>query len=152
MAKLRDIQRTIEASAPAIEKLAQDAIVVHANDTLGQILQRIFNQGKDATGQKIGEGYSERYAELRESEGLQTQYVDLQRTGDLFNSIQAVVTEGKLTIGIVNNKTSRISIYLEDRYKKDIFKASPQETEAALEAMRDYFMAGLLDIMKGWQK
>lgn len=63
----------------------------------GEMKQRIFNKGLSSTLIKIGKYKSKFWKKKREERGNQIGYVDLEFSGDLFNSIQ-VVEEGKESV------------------------------------------------------
>jgi hypothetical protein len=153
----------------ALEQLPGQAAQVNAQEILGRLLRRIFNQGRAADGTKIGKyddtkkqkflsdkarpSLNKRqqkkldaaedgvtYKELRELRGLQTEYVDLQFTGELFESLQIGVRSGKLVFGFTNPQRSKVAGYLEDKYGKRIFIMSAKERQEAIDIMRAYII------------
>lgn len=89
------------------------------------------------------------YKELRELKGLQTDYVDLQFNGDLFNSIDVGNFDGRPAIGITTEKQAKIAGYHDDKYGL-IFTASDDERAAAAESARDYLFKELKRIIGTW--
>lgn len=71
----------------------------------------------------IGSGYSG----LRTLNGRQTGYVDLQYSGDLFESIQVSTDAGSPVLKIISSKEADISEGLEERFGKTIFELSGAE-------------------------
>lgn len=89
--------------------------------------------------QKLVENEQElTYKELRTLRGLQTNYVDLQFTGELFQSMNWTAGGNTLTLGITNPERARVSEYLETKYSKKIFTPSKNETELAVNEMVSY--------------
>jgi len=89
------------------------------------------------------------YKELRKLKGLQTDYVDLQFNGDLFNSVNVGNFNGRPAIGIVGEKQSKIAGYHDDKYGV-IFTASKEEKRIAAESARDYLFKELKRIIGTW--
>jgi hypothetical protein len=78
----------------------------------------------------------EAYVGFRKLAGRQTEYVDLELTGSLRNSIRVGTQGDKVVIGITSLNESKKRKKLEDDiYKKDIFKPSNSDTNAAREAI-----------------
>jgi hypothetical protein len=93
----------------------------------GEMKQRIFNQGGDANGGKIGKYKSKSWIDKRSENGRQTGMVDLEFTGSLRDSIQ-VVKSGKDVFLDITNSTDYVKAKgQEARRKKPIFIPTDQE-------------------------
>lgn len=150
MPSLKQIGKKIEDSIPLIQKAAQDALVVASQDALGQVTQRIFNRGQDVNGNPIGIYENEDYIKKRTGKGLQVGYKDFQFNGDLFRSVDIGTSEDKIVIGITNEKSAQVSVFLEERTGKTVFVGSDQEVESALDTAQAFFMDSIEEIMKTW--
>ncbi len=148
----KQLQKRIEDSIPLFQQAVNNSIVVSGQDTLQLISRRIFNEGKATDGNKIGDYVEGRYKEEREQAGFQTEYVDLQRRSDLFQSVQTVAKDDTVVIGVINPDSARISDYLEERYNKKIFTASQAEIDHAKETAVEYLKEQVSEIVKGWAK
>lgn len=62
--------------------------VAAAKDAEGLIKQRIFNEGKAASGRMLGKYKSKSWKEKRKKKGRQVAYRDFEYTGDLRRSIK----------------------------------------------------------------
>jgi hypothetical protein len=153
---LAELQRRVEASLPRIRELAQQANQVALQEGLGVILHRIFNDGKDAAGNSLGQ-YSDAYAAVREAEGFQIAYKDFQRRGDLFRSIEVVSVDDTTKIGITNDGSARISQYLEEQIgsktnPRIVFAASEAEADQMAEVAQNFLIDGLEQIIASWAR
>lgn len=106
---------------------------------------------------KIGKNNTEdfeglTYKELRELKGLQTDFVDLQFTGRLFESIQVVQKEGKATVAITDKDRAKISDYLEDKYEKTIFALGKDEKLEVMEKTSIFAQREISKIIQRWSK
>jgi hypothetical protein len=146
---LNQLAQKINASIPKIEALVINAEVVATTDAIGVVTRRIFNEGKLRDGGSIGNYTSPPYKRRRELKGRQTKFIDLQFTGDLFNSIKVGQFNGHSSIGIVSDKENDVANHLEGRYGV-IFTASDEERAVATEVARNYMFAKLKDIIKSW--
>jgi len=146
---LNQLAKKITASIPKIEVLTANAEVVATTTAQGDIIRRIFNEGKRTDGASIGLYTSPPYKRRRESEGRQTKYVDLQFSGDLFNSIGIGQFNGNAAVGIKSEKENDIANHNETRYGT-IFTASDEEKAIAQQVARDYMFNALKNIIKGW--
>jgi hypothetical protein len=149
MGNLEDLSKKIEASIPRLQAASANAEVVANNEALGTILGRIFNDGQKTNGSKIGSYTSESYKRKRESAGLQTNQIDLQFEGDLFNSVQVGTLNGRPAVGIINSDEAEISGHLEERYGP-IFQASLSEREQAISTARDFMFNAIRKEIKTW--
>lgn len=77
------------------------------------------------------------YKMLRQVQGLQTNFVDLHVSGSLMQSIRIVTVDKKVQIRIVGTDGVMKSENTEKLYKKDIFKPSVQDNQAAENAISD---------------
>jgi len=77
------------------------------------------------------------YKMLRQVQGLQTNFVDLHVSGSLMQSIRIVTVNKKVQIRIVGTDGVMKSENTEKLYKKDIFKPSVQDNQAAENAISD---------------
>lgn len=106
---------------------------------------------------KIGKGNEEEfsgltYKELRELKGLQVNFVDLQFTGRLFESIQVVQKDGKTTVAITDKDRAKIANYLEDKYEKTIFALGKEEKLQVMEKTSIFAQREISKILKKWSK
>lgn len=161
-ARTADMLRSLAQSLSASQF---DVELVGAKSGEAIIKRRVFNQGLDKNGNKIGD-YStksayfsrgqfvrksafkpggkknpkrknkkdpktmyiaEGYKGLRSVNGRQVGYVDLQYTGDLFQSIQIVGQGDRPVLKIITKKEADISEGLEKRFGKTIFELGASE-------------------------
>jgi len=149
MASLTEISRRINASIPKLSVIAANGELLAANESLGAITYRIFNEGLKADGSPIGQYKNKYYQKRRSSKGRQTKYVDLQFTGDLFNSINVGELNGKPAVGITTKYGKDVAGYNEERYG-EIFQASDSERDNALRIAQDFAIKELRNLIKGW--
>ena len=134
---------------------------------MGLSTRRIFNEGKASEGSQIGQyedtkkqtfltkkakpsfnkrqlkslektGEELTYKELRKASGLQTDFVDLQFTGALFENISSGKTSEGAVIGHRNAEEAKIAGYMTKKYGKPIFPPTEEEQARAKQLMRDY--------------
>lgn len=92
-----------------------------------QMVRRIFDEGKDATGAPIGE-YSEEYIKRRAKSGLGTSpKVILQFTGQMRNDYQLLQDGDHFASGFTNSANGNKSFWVEDTYNKSIFALTERE-------------------------
>ena len=90
---------------------------------------RIFTQGKDASNQQIGE-YSEAYLKQRVKKGYpRSKKVILQAERDMVNDWSVIVSGKSLGLGFKRSGNADKSEWVEQTYKKDIFKHTKQELD-----------------------
>ena len=77
------------------------------------------------------------YKMLRQVQGLQVNFVDLHVSGSLMQSIRIVTVSKEVQIRIVGTDGVMKSENTEKLYKKDIFKPSVQDKQAAENAISD---------------
>lgn len=90
--------------------------------------QRIFRDGIDANSKLIGV-YSPEYMKTRRRKGYPTsRKVILQATNQMVNDYKLLVLpQNKYGSGFSNNSNFKKSYWVEDTYKKDIFKLTSNE-------------------------
>ena len=98
------------------------ALTVHQ-----QMVKRIFDDGKDASGAEIGE-YTTGYVRTRERAGLgSSDKVILQFTGQMRNDFSVIENNGTLGHGFKNTANFDKSEWVEETYDKEIFKFTEEE-------------------------
>lgn len=134
-----------------IARIIQQAPYLKAQDLLGLMLYRIFNEGRDSQGAPIGAykgGKGATYKALRNRKGLRIDTVDLQFTGELFRSIQNGI-EGEFgVVGFTNKDRTKVADYLEEKYKKPIFAPTEKEQEQAKTLMLDFVRNEIAESLK----
>lgn len=146
---INELTSKIERSLPQISIIAANAEVLGNNTALGDIGRRIFNEGKRSDGSNIGNYTNAPYINRRTSQGRQVNYMDFQFSGDLFNSLQVGLLNGKPAVGIISQKEADISGYLEEKHGT-VFQASEEERKIAMEVTRDYAFNKIKELMKTW--
>ena len=160
---IKKLEANIKRSLPAIQELVANSHVVSVQDTLGLMLQRIFNRGEDAMGNPIGkystnpDGSDSSYIKRRQKKGLQTNYIDLQFEGNLFRSVDVGTSNDVPCIGITNSKSADVSEDLEIKLgtgpvPRNIFTPSQSEIDNASRVATDYLIDGLKGIIASWGK
>lgn len=139
----------IEKSIPQIEKSVQGYEILVISDIEGAIKSRIFNKGEAQKG-KIGKYKEGRYKKKREAAGRQTDYVDLQLTGELNRDIDKGVKGGKQVIGFKTAEKGEIAGHLEEKYSKIIFAPGEEEMKEAIKTGETYMLQQLSKIVQGW--
>lgn len=141
----------IEKSIPQIQKAVQGYEILVISDVEGSIKSRIFNKGEAQKG-KIGKYKEGKYKKKREAAGRQTDYVDLQFTGELNRSIVKGIKGGKQVIGFNNEDSGKIAEFLEgsDHYNKPIFAPNEEEMKEAIKTGETYMIQQLSKIVQGW--
>ena len=64
--------------------------MIENSDVIEEIQRKRLSQGKNIEDRTIQKGYSPGYAKTRKSKGLQTNYVDLNFTGEFYQSLDMV--------------------------------------------------------------
>jgi hypothetical protein len=90
------------------------------------------------------------YREFRQLNGNQAEFVDLQFTGSLFESIKDGLHDGHFVIGFDNIEKAQIAHHLEKKYNKIIFKPSAEEIAIAEEAYKDYLKEKIQQLFNTW--
>jgi hypothetical protein len=143
MAEVNQFYEVLAAQIPVFIEKALDGA---GSDLLTDLKARAFpstaSEGKDANGTplKNGRAYSPAYAKQRQKKGLQTNYVDLQFTGNLLNN-GIGVNRGKTSyiIDFANDAFAEQAADIERKYRQTIFAASKEEAEKALETFEFLF-------------
>lgn len=119
--RLPSVVRLVNAKIPGF-------LLVAGKRLEGLQKQRIFNEGTASDGSPIGQ-YSASYAKFRQNfrSGHQTDYVDLQLTGDLFKNFQVLKSGDDIVLAIPNDKDYLKATSNEDRFKKTIFEPTEGE-------------------------
>lgn len=138
-----------------------------------KVRKRIFTEGLDSGENKITQSYSTKpaivkqdvfikpsafkgkkamrlehgYKELREIQGLETQIVNLDYSGDLKQDLKVTRSEKSIVIGITEQHNVVKVQNLEEKYKTKIFAFSQKEIQDHFESVikklrkvqRDYF-------------
>jgi|APFre7841882793_1041355.scaffolds.fasta_scaffold07424_3 hypothetical protein len=100
----------------------------------GEMKQRIFNQGLNSKATKIGKYKAKQWEKKRAETGRQTDYVDLEYTGQLRNSMQVVKTgKDEVVLAIVTDLDYKKAKGNEERRKETIFLPTDEE-RASVEA------------------
>lgn len=111
-----------------------DAIKIAMANTItsiyGESLNRIFNEGEDKNGSKIGV-YSDSYKKVREKKGYQNSFVDLTFTGSLRNSI----ARNDTIVYFKNEYGVKVAGYNEKNFNKRIFAPSKSESAVWVEEL-----------------
>jgi hypothetical protein len=108
------------------------------------LTDNVFDQLNKKSQRKVekklqeGDEAGHTYKELRELAGLQTEYVDLQFTGAMFESVQQGVSGNTFSIGFTNAGRAKIAGYLEKKYGRPIFELSKQEIDESIRILLAY--------------
>lgn len=115
--------------ARALEQGAGGIALVAAIRAMAVYKRRIFNDGLTSSGVAIGR-YSQEWSEVRRARGRQVSYVDLQFTGELFESIQVGTRDNRVVIETKNRLNFEKVENIEQKFKKDIFSFGANERDA----------------------
>jgi hypothetical protein len=129
----------ISTLSTAVASTRGDVLYLGGLDLLGEMLGRIFNDGKDSNDKSIGKYKSKSWIKTRSLNGRQTGFVDLQFTGDLFNSIQVVKRGNDVFIAIINDDDYQKAIGQEKRRNKTIFLPTENERDNTEKYINDLF-------------
>jgi hypothetical protein len=129
----------ISTISTAVASTRTDVLYLGGLDLLGEMLGRIFNDGKDSANKPIGKYKSKPWIKNRTSKGLQTGFVDLQFSGDLFNSMQVVKRGNDVYIAIINDDDYQKVVGQEERRKKTIFLPTENERANTEKYINDLF-------------
>lgn len=101
---------TIQQAIGKIEKLNSSlgliggSILLKATKRMErEYKERVFIKGLSSNGSKIG-SYSKGWAEVRESKGLQTSFIDLKFTGSLRESIKTTAIDPRTVVMYVDDE------------------------------------------------
>lgn len=172
-------EQKLKTSIPQFAEVFNNAPFVSIVTVEGSLKHRIFNEGLDSNDTKIGDyddtkkqtfltglakpsltkkatvklkkiGESLTYKQLREVAGLQTDYVDLQFTGNLKNSIVTGTEGEKATLNFNNQKELEIANFQTKKWKKPIFQATEKEKEEAKDNMLNFIREETQNIISQW--
>jgi hypothetical protein len=104
--------------------------------------QSVFKNGNPHKTKYLTQGYKE----LRDLTGRQSNTVDLNFSGSLFQSIKVTESGSVSAITYTNDEMSNIMIFNEDRFAKDISTVSIDEREMGEIAARNELLAILEEI------
>ncbi|ADX66962.1 Uncharacterised protein [Weeksella virosa] len=158
MLKKIRVEATDIMSIPIFQKIAEQ--------TERSMKIRIFENGKATNNSEIGK-YSEKpmrvsqnqfinksnfiptgrgkktaemkggYKELRQKQGLKSDTVNLEYTGELRHSISAKAHSHGFKIGFTNRKNSKKAKHLEYKYKKNVFQLTEPEKKQITKAITE---------------
>lgn len=132
-----EFARKIQTTVANVERDIPNLLLLGGKLLEGEMKQRIFNNGGDAEGGKIGKYKSKSWIEKRSDNGRQTGQVDLEFTGSLRDSIQ-VVKSGREVFLAVTNSTDYVKAKgQEARRKKQIFIPSDGERRSVENYLND---------------
>lgn len=122
---------------------------IAASTVLATYKQRIFSQGQDAKNSKIGTYgtkpisiskknqarqtgktyFAGGYAEYKTAIGKNPGYVNLRNTDQMMMDLGLVKNGANFAFGFQNNINGDKSVWMEEKYDKEIFTASQQEID-----------------------
>lgn len=133
----QEFARKIQTTVANVERDIPNLLLLGGKLLEGEMKQRIFNNGGDAEGGKIGKYKSKAWIQKRSDNGRQTGEVDLEFTGSLRDSIQ-VVKSGREVFLAVTNSTDYVKAKgQEARRKKQIFIPSDAERRSVENYLND---------------
>lgn len=162
--KLRQIRDYANSEVPL------DRMIIAVNEGQADLKQRVFseenglgtysenklplfyfeNKGRrkiDLDKKKYPKGIS--YKDFRSLNGLQTDHVDLEFTGDLRRSISTVkVNTTTISIEIRDNDNIKKANYLEAMYKSVIFAPNQDEKQRMIDSIREYISNDIKAILR----
>ena len=104
--------------------------------------QSVFKNGNPHKTKYLTQGYKE----LRDLTGRQSNSVDLNFSGSLFQSIKVTESGSVSAITYTNDEMANIMVFNEDRFAKDISTVSNEEREMGETAARNELLAILEEI------
>ena len=104
--------------------------------------QSVFKNGNPHKTKYLTQGYKE----LRDLTGRQSNTVDLNFSGSLFQSIKVTESGSVSAITYTNDEMANIMVFNEDRFAKDISTVSNEEREMGETAARNELLAILEEI------
>jgi len=104
--------------------------------------QSVFKNGNPHKTKYLTQGYKE----LRDLTGRQSNTVDLNFSGSLFQSIKVTESGSLSAITYTNDEMANIMVFNEDRFAKDISTVSETEREMGETAARNELLAILEEI------
>jgi len=121
-----EFQIKLQNAVNEINRLSADVLFLGGKNLEGEMKFRIFNQGRATTGQ-IGNYKSKSWIQKRGQRGRQTNYVDLEFTSSLRDSIQVVRQGNDVFLAVINDRDFAKAKGQESRRKKEIFIPSESE-------------------------
>lgn len=139
------------------------SIRIYLSTTLAVHKPRIFSQGFDAKGQKIGV-YSTKpisisknkqarntgktyfkggYSEYKRAVGKHPGYVNLRNTDQMMMDYSLIGSGGNYGFGFQNTENAKKSHWMEQKYFKDIFDISRNEENVLADAVVDQLIKSL---------
>jgi hypothetical protein len=109
---------------------------------MGKNGQTIFKNGNPHKTKYLTQGYKE----LRDLTGRQSNTVDLNFSGSLFQSIKVTESGSVSAITYTNDEMANIMVFNEERFAKDISTVSIDEREMGETAARNELLAILEEI------
>jgi len=165
MAKLKDHITNVENLISDMKQIEIELKTVGVSEMLGIMKNRIFKDGQDSDNNKIG-NYSTKesffspsqffkkkpakgikfdngYAGLRQYLGRQVNFVDLNLSGSLMQSVKSFRQGDKFFIKIMENSNDSVSEVdkaegNEDRFNKTIFESTKKERESATKIINSH--------------
>jgi hypothetical protein len=104
--------------------------------------QSVFKNGNPHKTKYLTQGYKE----LRDLTGRQSNTVDLNFSGSLFQSIKVTESGSVSAITYTNDEMANIMVFNEDRFAKDISTVSNEEREMGETAAQNELLAILEEI------
>lgn len=123
----QEFAKKIQTTVANVERDIPNLLLLGGKLLEGEMKQRIFNQGGDANGGKIGKYKSKSWIKKRSENGRQTGLVDLEYTGSLRDSMQVVKAGDEVFLAIINSTDYVKAKGQESRRKKPIFIPSDDE-------------------------
>jgi len=123
----QEFAKKIQTTVANVERDVPNLLLLGGKLLEGEMKQRIFNQGGDANGGKIGKYKSKSWIKKRSENGRQTGNVDLEFTGSLRDSMQVVKSGDEVFLAIINSTDYVKAKGQESRRKKPIFIPSDDE-------------------------
>lgn len=149
MSKVNELSDKIKNSLPQLSILVANAEAVGTQQALGDVLNRIFTLNRNSSDGQIGKYVLGPYKRKRQAKGFQVSQIDLQFTGDLFNSIGVGQLNGKPAVGIFGTLNSDKANNIEKNYGP-IFQASKIESEKSIDSAKEFLFSGIIKLMESW--
>ena len=128
MSELNQVLKNINILAQVIAQKTPTFLLLGGKLLEGEMRQRIFNKGLNSNATKIGKYKAKAWEKKRAETGRQTDYVDLEYTGQLRNSMQVVKTgKDEVVLAIVTDLDYKKAKGNEERRKETIFLPTVEE-------------------------
>lgn len=95
---------------------------------------RIFDQGLDASGAKIGT-YSKKYGEKKKALGRNPGYVNLRYTDQMLSDYGILISGDSYAFGFQNTFNADKAGWMTDKYEKEIFHLSESEIDLLMNVL-----------------